>query len=760
MMKSFYTALLCLFLASPGLAQHKNNCELLGHVVNDKEEHLPFVTVVLKENNIIRTTDAKGHFIFTDLKPGTYTIAVQSMGYKSYEEKIALACDKTTDLVIRLQESALEIDALVVSANRTETSRKETPVIVGMLSPKTLELTNSGNLAEGLVFLSGLRVENNCQNCGFQQVRINGLDGHYTQILIDSRPIVSALTGVYGIEQIPAGMVDRVEVLRGSSSAIYGSNAIGGSVNIITKEPLRNSLALSHNLNWIGGASAENITSINASLVNDSYTAGAYVFGNINHRNPYDADGDGYTELARIKGSTIGFRGYYKPTKFSKLTLEYHNINENRRGGNNMDLQPQEADIAEQAEHDINGGGLKYDLFSSDYKHRLSVYGSLQNTDRNSYYGAGKDPNAFGKTTDLTYDAGVQYGYTFDKLWFMPANLIVGAEFNSDHLIDNMPSYKRSTDQTADMASLFLQNEWKNDQWSFLLGGRLDKQNMIDYLIFSPRINLRFNPIPDVGLRVGYSEGFRAPQVFSEDLHVLAAGGAVVLTSLAPGLRPETSHSFNASVDLYHSFGEHIQGNLLIDGFYTKLKDVFILEPNGHDEQGNTLMLKTNGAGAVVKGFNIEAKVAFTNNYQLQAGFTAQQSEYTEPYTWSETAEPVTKMLRTPDLYGYLTAMLTPVRNLTASVSAVYTGSMLVPHMAGYIPADRTEETPGFFDAGFKLAYDFKLKGGITLQLFGGMKNVFNSYQSDFDQGPDRDSGYMYGPIYPRSGFGGLKVML
>ncbi len=654
----------------------------------------------------------------------------------------------------------MEIDALVVSANRTETSRKETPVVVGMLSPKTLELTNSGNLAEGLVFLSGLRVENNCQNCGFQQVRINGLDGHYTQILIDSRPIVSALTGVYGIEQIPAGMVDRVEVLRGSGSAIYGSNAIGGSVNIITKEPLRNSLALSHNINMIGGESAENITSINASLVNDSYTAGAYVFGNINHRNPYDYDGDGYTELAKIQGSTIGFRGYYKPTKLSKLTLEYHNINEFRRGGNNMDLPPQDADIAEQTEHNINGGGMKYELFSSNYKHKLSIYGSLQNTDRNSYYGAGKDPNAFGKTTDLTYDAGVQYAYSFDKLWFMPANLIVGAEFNSDHLVDNMPSYNRSTDQTANIGSLFLQNEWKNEEWSFLLGGRMDKQNMIDHLIFSPRINLRYNPIPDIGLRIGYSEGFRAPQVFSEDLHVLAAGGAVVLISLDPNLKPESSKSINASVDLYKAFGDHIQTNLLIDGFYTKLDDVFILEPNGYDAQGNTLMLKTNGAGAVVKGFNIEGKVAFTTNYQLQIGFTAQTSEYSEPYAWSETADPVTKMLRTPDLYGYLTAMLTPVRNFTFSVSGVYTGSMLVPHMAGYIPEDRTETTSAFFDANFKLAYDFKLTGGVTLQVFGGMKNIFNSYQSDFDQGPDRDSGYMYGPIMPRSYFGGLKVML
>ncbi len=759
-MKKAIILLLCVCIAIPAISQHKSNCELLGHVVNEKEEHLPFATVVLKENNSIRSTDSHGHFIFTNLKPGEYTIMVQSIGYKSHTEKIVVSCEQTAEIIIKLQESVLELDALVVTANRTETSRKETPVVVSMLSPKTMELTNSNNLAEGLSFLAGLRVENNCQNCGFQQVRINGLDGHYTQILIDSRPIISALTSVYGIEQIPAGMIDRVEVLRGSGSAIYGSNAIGGSVNIITKEPLRNSLSIAHNFNWIGGKSAENVTSINASLVNNSYTAGAYIFGNINHRNPFDYDNDGFTELSQLKGSTIGFRGYYKPTTFSKITLEYHNINEFRRGGNKMNMPPQDADIAEQVEHDINGGGFKYELFSSDYKQKLSIYGSLQNTDRNSYYGAGQNPNAFGKTIDLTCDAGIQYAYSFDKLWFMPAQLIAGVEYNYDHLQDNMPSYDRHTDQIASMGSFFLQNEWKNEQWSFLLGGRFDKQNMINHLIFSPRINLRFNPIPDIGLRIGYSEGFRAPQVFSEDLHVLAAGGTVVLIALDPNLKPESSKSVSASVDLYKTFNNQWQGNLLIEGFYTDLKDVFVLEPNGTDSQGNTLKRKTNGSGAIVQGINIEAKIAYTANYQLQAGFTAQKSAYKQPEQWNDDVAPQKKMFRTPDFYGYITANIIPAKHFTVAASGVYTGSMLVEHNAGYIPNARNENTPAFFDMNLKLTYDFSLKGSVGLELFAGIKNIFNAYQSDFDKGPDRDAGYMYGPIYPRSYFGGIKLTL
>ena len=122
-------------------------------------------------------------------------------------------------------------------------------------------------LAEGLSFQPGVRVEDDCQNCGFAQVRINGLDGHYSQILVDSHPIFSSLTGVYGLEQIPASMIERVEVLRGGGSALFGSSAIGGTINIITRDPLRNSGEFSHTLSAIGCSSSyDNNTTLNASL--------------------------------------------------------------------------------------------------------------------------------------------------------------------------------------------------------------------------------------------------------------------------------------------------------------------------------------------------------------------------------------------------------------------------------------------------------------------------------------------------------------
>ena len=280
---------------------------------------------------------------------------------------------------------------------------------------------------------------------------------------------------------------------------------------------------------------------------------------------------------------------------------------------------------------------------------------------------------------------------------------------------------------------------------------------MVD-LILCPRDNLRYNPTDDVNLRLSYSSGFRAPQAFDEDLHVTAVGGDVALIQLSPSLKEEKSQSLSASADLYHRFSA-LQANFLVEGFYTDLRDVFLLEEIGRDEAGNLLLERRNGKGARVMGINLEGKVAYAW-WQLQAGATLQRSRYKEPEQWSDNPriEPQKKMFRAPDCYGYFTATLTPWKRFTAALTGTYTGSMLVQHFAGYIPEDREETTPHFFDMQLKLAYDIPLWQALTLQINGGVTNLFNAYQSDFDKGADRDAGYIYGPGTPRSFFVGCKI--
>ena len=235
----------------------KSDANIVGHILDkNTKEHLPYITVALKGTTIGTVTDATGHYFLKNLPEGNFVLEVSSVGYKTVRRNVTLKKGRTLEEDFEIEEDAVALDGVVVSANRNETTRRLAPTLVNVVDLKIFENTNSTTLAQGLSFQPGVRVESNCQNCGFQQVRINGLDGPYTQILLDSRPIFSALSGVYGIEQIPASMIERVEVMRGGGSALFGSSAIAGTINIITKEPMRNSGMLSHTITGIGDGDA------------------------------------------------------------------------------------------------------------------------------------------------------------------------------------------------------------------------------------------------------------------------------------------------------------------------------------------------------------------------------------------------------------------------------------------------------------------------------------------------------------------------
>ena len=748
------------------------DANVYGHVIDKKSgEHMPYVTIQLKGTTIATTTDQTGHYFLKNLPEGTFTIVVKYLGYKTVERNVTIKHDATQEQNFALITDDVSLDEVVVSANRSETKRRLAPNLVNVIGSKLFDMTQSTCLAQGLNFQPGVRTEDNCQNCGFTQVRINGLDGHYSQILVDSRPVFSSLNGVYGLEQIPANMIDRVEVVRGGGSALFGASAIGGTINIITKEPTRNSASFGHTFMSQGGANSfDNVTTGNVSLVTDDNKAGVYAYGQTRTRQGYDYDGDGYTELPELQNQTFGLNSYLRLSSYSKLSLQYHGIHEFRRGGNKLDQAPHDANIAEQVEHNIQGGGLTYDFFAPDEKNRLSAYFSFQTTARKSYYGGigeGTEEDietaekAYGTTHDFTYVAGAQYVHNFNKLLFMPSDLTLGAEYNYDGLKDVILGYDRHFKQDVRIGSFFFQNEWKNKQWSFLLGGRLDKHNLVDHVIFSPRANLRFNPTENVNLRVTYAGGFRAPQAFDEDLHVGVVGGERLVTVLAKNLKEERSNSFSVSADLYHKFG-NVQTNLLIEGFYTDLNNVFALRQlDQPDAQGNTVQERYNAYGAKVLGLNIEGKAMFTRWFSLQAGITLQQSHYNEAIAWNDEVpeQKYRKMMRTPNTYGYFTASFTPVKRFTASVTGNYTGSMLIGHNAGSgVETPVAVNTPKFMEVNMKLSYDFPVYKYLTMQVNGGIQNITNAYQKDFDKGWNRDSDYIYGPSLPRSYYVGVKI--
>ena len=664
------------------------------------------------------------------------------------------------------------LDEVVVSANKNEVKRCDAPVMVSVIGAKLFETVNSPDLAKSLNYQSGLRVENNCQNCGFPQVRINGLEGPYSQILINSRPVVSALSGVYGLEQIPVNMIERIEVVRGGGSALFGANAVGGTINIITKDPKNNSFQVSNTLSLMGGNAWEDNMGANASIVAPDNKYGLALYQSYRNRQPYDRDGDGFSEIGKISAHTFGLRGYYRPTQMSRLGIEYHTTNEFRRGGNKFDLEPLFTDITEMTRHVINSGGVNYDLFWKEYAHKLSIYSSVQHVDRNSYYGAQQNPDAYGKTKDLTYVGGATYNGKLKQLVFAPATLTAGLEYQYNSLHDIMTGYDRDLRQDVKIASAFVQSEWQISQLTLLAGLRLDSHNLIDNPILSPRVNMMWKPNDNIQARLTWSTGFRAPQAYDEDLHVTAVGGEGVLIQLADGLKPERSNSFSGSLD-WSILAGHFQINLLAEAFYTSLSNVFYLQNIGYDAQGNSIQERRNGSGANVYGVNFDAKAAHSTNFYVQAGLTLQRSRYKELTTWSEDpgVEAVRDMPRTPNVYGYFTVSVQPVKALDLSLSGVYTGRMHVPHFAPvdavpegyeypYINKDEMVHTPDFIDLSAKVAYTFGMGARIKLQLNAGVQNILDAFQKDLDKGTYRDSGYFYGPTQPRTVYVGCKVFM
>ncbi len=747
-------------------AQKKTDSSITGHVTDAKSgEHLPFITVMLKGTQIGTQTSSSGHYSIRNAPTGSYELVATAVGYKDTSVKIEIKASESLEVNLSIEEEQMALDEVVVSATRNHTSRKVSPILVNVLDQKIFLTTSSPTLAEGLSFQPGVRVENDCQNCGFAQARINGLCGHYSQILIDSRPVFSALAGVYGLEQIPASMIERVEVVRGGGSALYGASAIGGTINIITKEAMSPSANVSHNIMSIGMSPAfDNVTNVNASAVSDNGRAGAFVFGQKRKRDSYDANSDGFSDIPTINSLTLGTRAHLIVTPFSKLSLEYHAVKEYRRGGDLLDHPAHEALIAEQTEHLNNSGSISYEGQSSDGKHNYSVYASAQHIDRNSYYGSQRDPNAYGKTTDLTTVAGAQYSCRFSKLLFLPAQLTAGAEYNFDKLHDISLGYNQVTDQSVHIASAFFQNEWKDEHWSILAGVRFDKHNLIRTPIWSPRVNIRYSPFRNLGFRAIYASGFRAPQAFDEDLHISVVGGERVRIRLAEGLKEEKSHSFSLSGDWYHNFGQ-VKTNLMVEGFYIILNDTFALRETDDRADGgmSSVMERYNGSGESVLGCNLEGKLSIGNKFSLQAGMTFQRSRYAEPEVWSSDPDvkPTLKVFRSPDSYGYLVASYRPLKKLNLSVNGVYTGSMLTPHMAGSgTEADIAVETPVFWDMGAKVSYEFSIMNSMRLELNAAVKNIFNAFQKDFDSGELRDSGYIYGPSTPRSVLFGVSLSI
>ena len=758
--------------------------------------------VILRKGQEVKGTSSQASGDYQVKVPaGTYKLTISSVGFKTITQDISLTENEVLSKNFSLEKDLLEIDQVVVTATRNIIPQYKSPVVVSKVTGHIFETTQSLSLAEGLNFTPGLRTETNCQNCGFNQLRINGLEGSYSQILVNGRPVFSSLAGVYGLEMIPANMIDRVEVVRGAGSVLYGGNAIGGTVNILTKDPTRNTFSVGNSLSLLKDGSPDNTLFANASVVSDDFDKGLTLFAYQRNRKPYDSNEDGYSEITKLHNTTFGADAFWNPTENSKVKLNLNSINEFRRGGNKFDLLPHESDITEQLRHRILAGDLAFERFSDDLAHKFSLYTSAQYTDRDGYYGGGlgyavnskanfdnlsaddqeeyfKALAKYGHTTELVGVGGAQYAYTITS----ELNLSLGSEYKYDKVNDNYIGQNRSVDQVVRTYGNYLQVEWNPAKKLTLLGGSrydyvdikgsyrfagVDKDSNKQISKFVPRLTAMYDITETLKLRGSFAQGYRAPQAFDEDLHTEVLDGDPIFVELDKDLTSETSNSYTASLNYTKREG-NTQANLILEGFYTHINNRFINQDL--TDIGNIKhKLKTNATDHLkIMGVNVEANFAFGSQWIWQTGFTYQQSRFSEQQTIWENEDPTDpkkissdRVMRSPELYGYTTLSYTPIAALKLSYNGVFTGQMYVPHV---IEAQSGEQvivkSPNFYEQNLRAAYTFSLTDNYKLEVFAGVKNIFNQYQKDFDKGKDRDADYIYGPQHPRTYFMGLKLSL
>ncbi len=276
---------------------------------------LSSAAVSIKKTSLGNATNADGKYSIQNVPAGTYKLSASSIGFNVSEKTVVITSGQNLVLNFELAANISSLDQVVVTGTRTPKRRTNSPVIVNLINSQTLDHVIATSLSEGLKYQPGLRVETDCQTCNYTQLRMNGLQGGYSQILVNSRPIFSPLTGLYGMEQIPTNMIDKIEVVRGGVSALYGSSAIGGTVNVITKVPVGNSYSLTNTFQSIKGQTVDNVIAGNGSIVNDDRNAGISFFVNNRNRGHYDANGDNFSELPQLKDNTFGTNIFFKPTE-------------------------------------------------------------------------------------------------------------------------------------------------------------------------------------------------------------------------------------------------------------------------------------------------------------------------------------------------------------------------------------------------------------------------------------------------------------
>lgn len=683
--------ILCIagLLGTLGFSQ---NTSIKGKVT-DNGEPLPLANILLKGTQKGTATDIDGLYELTNIPPGSYVLLVTSLGYLPYQTKISLGQNESKTIDIRLEASAQNLEETVVTGTLKPVSRLESPVPVEVYSPTFLKKNPTASIFDALQNVNGVRPQINCNVCNTGDIHINGLEGPYTLVLIDGMPIVSGLGTVYGLTGIPNSLIEQIEIVKGPASSLYGSEAVGGLINIITKNALNapDFFADVFATGWgeynldigskIGiGKKAELLLGVNY----------------FNYDNPIDNNNDNFTDVTLQDRISIFQKWDFERTNNRLFSLAGRFFYEDRWGGE-MQWTPE-----------FRGGDEIYG--ESIYTRRWEVLGKYQLPFEDKFllsfsYNDHNQNSVYG---DTEYLADQRIGFaqlTWDKT-VGDHDLLFGTAVRYNYYNDNTPATSEA--DNIWIPSLFAQDEFTfAPKHSFLAGLRFDHDKRHGN-IFTPRAAYKWKISDNDIFRVNAGTGFRVVNLFTEDHAALTGAREVIITE---ELKPERSVNVNINYlkKIYSENGTFI--GIDASAFFTRFSNVILPD---YETNPNQIIYDNLDGKSVSQGISANLDIAFPNGFKFMAGATWQDVSNTENGITQQ--QILTESITATWGLTYSFRQL----NLTVDYTGNLYGPMRLPLLGELDP--RNEFSPTWSIQNIQFTY----KGLYNFEFYGGIKNLLD----------------------------------
>ncbi|RQO29922.1 TonB-dependent receptor [Taibaiella sp. KBW10] len=655
-------------------------------------------------------TDSQGRYRLCAIPPGRYQVQVSAKGYKSISRKLVLQAADTLRLDLDLEKEGQTLEDVVVTGTLKEVSRLSSPVPVEVYTPAFFKKNPTPNIFEALQNVNGVRPQINCNVCNTGDIHINGLEGPYTMVLIDGMPIVSSLSTVYGLSGIPNAIVERIEVVKGPASSLYGSEAVGGLINIITKNPGGQTPKWSADL--MGTSWGEYNADLALSTKVGKQAAVLTGVNYFNYQNPQDHNKDNFTDVTLQDRISVFQKWNFKRKEARFFSLAGRYLYEDRWGGEmnwNKSFRGGDSVYGESIytkRWELLG---KYQLPTRE---RLMLSFSYNNHNQNSVYGK----------TIYQAQQNISFGQlVWDKKW-QQHDWLVGAALRYTYYDDNTPATAGIGQQSNNpsktwLPGIFIQDEITfNPMHKLLLGFRYD-YNSLHGNIFTPRIAYKWTVNQNNTIRLNAGTGFRVVNLFTEEHAALTGARSVEVKN---DLNPERSYNINLNYNKRFFLESGTFMGFDFAAFYTFFNNRIVPD---YETDPNKIIYDNLNGYAQSKGISLNADIAWNNGLKLLAGGTLMSNTITENHSTMQ--QMLTEKFTATWALSYTIKPLKLVIDYTGNVYS----PMRLPLLGKTDP--RSAYSPWWSLQNIQFTY----KGFKQFEIYAGIKNLLNwtpGKRSDF----------------------------